>query len=740
MATPSVYNAGAFQGATAKLPGFASSKRLLNARIREYPLLEAGVLGYRNREDITILPPGTLVAGSQNVLTNVYKRLGNRQGYTLDGQTDTTAVASQAPILSSFDWPTHISSERHLRAGFLTSAGNDGKLQFRYVASAGDKWNGHTFTAGQIYWIDLKTSLTSVSINFTDYWDTSEVKAFLKWVDGSSNIYEWTGGLATLASTTSSAITKNGTSTFGEENFYTHFSTETASTIAFVAATKTITDSGNGFVTAGFKNGMQIKVSGTISNNGTYTIASVSAGTITLISTDTLVNESAGSSFTISEFHQVMMNTNTYGYTGVSGTQLTGVFPDPSGEPTNSVIQQAVKVTPSTAITSLPALNYSLITNFQQHLVVGDLTNRNIYGSKTNNAYDFNFTQPTRIVGEGFSFTLDSSPTAFQVQDQNLYVSGGIDDWYFSQFTLSSDLTSESITFNHLKTTGRQAAQSQALTTKIKNNVAFLSNEPIINSLGPVTNILNDPQTTDLSYSIVNDINAYDATDGSMLYHKMFLYVAFPRNGVVRIYNMSNQEVDKNGNKIVYWEAPQTIPASRFSVIDGDLYFHSYQLGETYKLFNGYNDNGHPITAIAAYAYNNNGVPTESKSFDGYYVEGYIKPNTTITLGVLYDYYPNGSPTTKEIVGNDSSIVLSSQANNSLGKVSLGKNPVGSTTQTTNPNQPENKFRVIKDFVRTSYYEEQVSFSTTGVDLQWELLRFGSNATPTTEGNNSIHQ
>ena len=69
----------------------------------------------------------------------------------------------------------------------------------------------------------------------------------------------------------------------------------TATTIAFVDSNPdTITDSGNGLVTAGFAADQRIKVvaaSGT--NSGYYTIATVVAGTITLISTDTLTTENA---------------------------------------------------------------------------------------------------------------------------------------------------------------------------------------------------------------------------------------------------------------------------------------------------------------------------------------------------------------------------------------------------------------------------------------------------------------
>lgn len=74
-------------------------------------------------------------------------------------------------------------------------------------------------------------------------------------------------------------------------------STRTATTISFVSGTKTIADSGNGLVTAGFKQGTQITITGSASNNGTFTIVSVAAGAIVVA--ESLVNESAGASVTI---------------------------------------------------------------------------------------------------------------------------------------------------------------------------------------------------------------------------------------------------------------------------------------------------------------------------------------------------------------------------------------------------------------------------------------------------------
>lgn len=73
----------------------------------------------------------------------------------------------------------------------------------------------------------------------------------------------------------------------------------TGTTIGFTAGSPgTITDSGSGFITAGFEAGMAIIVEGTTSNDGMYVIDTVAAGVITPVS-GTTQTESSGSSFTL---------------------------------------------------------------------------------------------------------------------------------------------------------------------------------------------------------------------------------------------------------------------------------------------------------------------------------------------------------------------------------------------------------------------------------------------------------
>jgi hypothetical protein len=76
-----------------------------------------------------------------------------------------------------------------------------------------------------------------------------------------------------------------------------------AATIAFnenTGAADTITDSASGFLVAGFQPGDSVTVAGSTLNDGTYVIASVTAGTLTLMAREDLVAEGAAATVTLS--------------------------------------------------------------------------------------------------------------------------------------------------------------------------------------------------------------------------------------------------------------------------------------------------------------------------------------------------------------------------------------------------------------------------------------------------------
>lgn len=153
----------------------------------------------KKKIDITNVAPGTLVDGSQNVIINDGERVEHRRGYTLDGQSNSALTA----IESAYDWQRHVGNTAYLRS-------YDDELEFRFVDSG-----------GTITWNKLADGFTSVAFNFAEFWDTAELIDQLLFVNGTSNIFQWSGGVTTLDSFTVSTLTKQGTTTWGEEGFYT---------------------------------------------------------------------------------------------------------------------------------------------------------------------------------------------------------------------------------------------------------------------------------------------------------------------------------------------------------------------------------------------------------------------------------------------------------------------------------------------------------------------------------------
>lgn len=108
----------------------------------------------------------------------------------------------------------------------------------------------------------------------------------------------------------------------------TYLNTITGTGISFVDSDPdTILDSGNGFLTAGFAAGQLIRPSGTTKNNTDYTIDTVVAGTITLVSGDEVTAESAGTSFTIDAvfFEDEVLTGSENGIAVANGTDSTFV-------------------------------------------------------------------------------------------------------------------------------------------------------------------------------------------------------------------------------------------------------------------------------------------------------------------------------------------------------------------------------------------------------------------------------
>lgn len=640
------------------------TKRAMNKN-GEY-LLVSKFKGYHAREDPTTLGQDILISPSQNVRMGTSGRVALVKGYTLDGAS---SAVFDSGILSNYDFINFKGDERSLRAGFLTTALNDGKLQYRYVTGT-----------STVNWVNLKTGLTNVRLSFCDYWDNASLVKSVLFVDGTNNVFKWNGAVTTLSSATVNTVTKaDTTKTWAQEGF---------------------------------------------SATGSIVINGVPAT-----------------------------------YTGGSGTQiLTGVSVDYSAYTAGQPIHQEVVTVALSAMTSISAtFGPTLIGCGRRNQVYLGTTNSNLlYISKVNDYTNYSFTSPTRVVGEGMLIPLDAPPKAFISQESqsstdayDLYISEGVSTWAVIRATLSNDLTNETLEHIRLKVSDLQGAQSNRLVAKMKNHIMFVGSDNVANMLGYLSYKFV-PTLVDFSYPIIDDMSSYDFTDASIFYYRNYILIAIPRHGLVRMYNMTDQTAEQfSGGKALeditqqpwFWEAPITYPVSGFYTVNGELYGHSYTTSESYKLFDGGSFNGQDINAIAAFGYDDGGDRSQSKGNNEVYVEGYIKQNTTLIVTINKDLGSFMSSQTLTIDGNDNEIVAFGGGGNSLGDSPLGVQTIGGAITTTSIDSLPAWFHVIKTYLSVpSFYLGQKVFSTKGVDLQWELLAYGSNTEFTSEDNNAIKQ
>lgn len=706
---------------------YTQLSRLAKSKAREFTLLSLFQYGYRNKEDISNLPPQTLVVGSQNVLTNSAEIVGIRQGYQLDG---IAGNQNNYGIDSAYDFEVRTGNVENLRKW-------GANLEVRYVNPV----------TGVISWINIFALLNPLNaVNFTNFWDlNTEIKMFCLFVNGGGTVYEWSGGMGAFASaTTSTAGVINSINQAPAASGQTYSQGDLLFLAGGTGGQAVVTGVDNfGHVTSvllqipgsGYTPGVIATTTNSTSggNGATITINTVvTGGTITLSGTNTTDQLGFYSASANSSKFKLLIDGVTYTYTGAYGNTFYGVTPDASmaGITVGDAVIQMPASTPATSVTGLPTnFTFDLIATLANQIWYGSKVSTNVFVSKTNNYKDTTFSNP-RLPAEGALITLDAPAVGFSPQASNMYITAGRDQWWLSetnQQTVTQTVAGNTIPIStetlyavRLKTARNQASQAQAMIGRFKNSLIYVSNEQIINALGLVKDIYSDPQVTNMSDPIKNDVDAYDFTGGQVVYDNYFIYVTVPTMGIVRMYNVEKQ----------YWEAPQTLPVSRIyhvtAITGNSIYGHSSVTNESYQLFTGYNDNGNPINSVIAFPYVSSvgGSPFEKKSFNKIYTEGYISSNTTLMLTINYDFGGFSGSYTTLISGSDTKIIFNKITDGSIGQNSLGTEPLGSILNIP-PLSLNPKFRVINTMPRVDNYEYQLVFSTDDIDFQYAILRTG---------------
>lgn len=417
---------------------------------------------------------------------------------------------------------------------------------------------------------------------------------------------------------------------------------------------------------------------------------------------------------------QVEIDGIVYTYNGGENTiTLTGVTPNPTlgGHTAGDVVHQVVRQYNNADIGLSSTFNNDLISTFRNQLYIASESANTVLVSAPNDFEDFTFTTPVREVGEGDVLVCNDSIRGMIPQENTLYIYAGKDQIYKINYELSADLQGESITVDQLDTAPLMGAMSQSTIGKIKNAIVYISNEPAFNQLSQVE-FVNTPQNVNMSDPIKIEFETLDFTNASIFYFDYNIYIPVPAEDILLIYNLA----------MGYWEAPQILPISRIFEHDGLLYFHSSRVRQTYKLFDGYSDDGNPIAGKVYFSYENYGMPANYKTFNEMYTEGYISSNTDLTLIINYEIDGCQTQFSRTLAGRNQQFVCIG-AGASLGKKSLGKRSLAGRGPTDDEERPP-KFRWIPTWNHFDFYEVQYGFESDGVDQRWEILRWGPNVVP----------
>lgn len=201
-------------------------------------------------------------------------------------------------------------------------------------------------------------------------------------------------------------------------NIQTTYS-KTATTIGFTASTPaTITDSWNWFITAGFKSGDRITITGSASNNKTVTVNSVAAGVITLVRWETFIVEWAWATVTLTSqrvsVDDKMSFTNIwddlYCYNGTNFGKLTGTTYIPIAP---QISQELTGTTISFSATD-NSINVSWWLTFNINVISDTIT---VIGSANNNG----------------TYEIDSIESTTKIKIKNATL---ITEWAWASMTL----------------------------------------------------------------------------------------------------------------------------------------------------------------------------------------------------------------------------------------------------------------------------------------------------------------
>jgi len=545
-----------------------------------------------------------------------------------DGSTITLEWLNPNNITNSTDgqWETILAGlTTATKMGFISANGDGGaKVNKLIMGNATDPmmlWNGSVATVSSV---TTDTIVCDESLLLEGFSTTGTIV-----VDGDE--YTYTGitsatftGVSPDPSAAGVVATQGITQAIDVDLLVEHIITDIS--IAFVNdSPSTITDSNSGFVDAGFTAGQVISVTGSPDNTGTWTIATVVAGTITLESDEVLVSETAGDRITIA-----------------------------AGLPKGNILE----------------------TSQRKLFLSGVLDNLSkVYYSQSGEVTCFGITSG---LGSGGSFDLiegGGPVTCLESKGKNTVLCHKRDA--IIAYTRDNDGTNAIESFDTLSSSYDSGASNFKAKTALNKTSFFMTGIEGAKLLEQAveTNILAMVSVTDM---IAPTLQNYDNSNAVATYFppkRLLLIATDDENGdrkQISIY------VKGSSGNFLFDISIDDIPVADYIVDGKDIYFVSTLDQNCYKLFGRNSADNNPLThsySTKEYTFDK---PAQDKSFDIIYVEGLINENGKVRVTVEYGIFGQDDSNSFDIYWNNSEIVSSSKISalgtGILGATSLGGN------------------------------------------------------------------
>ena len=466
-------------------------------------------------------------------------------------------------------------------------------------------------------------------------------------------------------------------------------------------------------------------------DGGVGMIASTTANTIVL-SSDAIAQgfRTSGGS--------LLVNGHAYTYAGITGSTLTGVAGDPTGEANGSVVVE----TPITNATKPAVTPNDFLRVIVNRVHIGSYTSRLVYISSQ---YDYtNYTVPaTRAVGDPEIITIDSLARGIAVRQGLAHIFGGTADMYIVSYSQISNagVIVERTDIDHRVIDNLGAPFGHEFIDNVGDDIVWLDQNTQLRVYGTFRN-LSEPVYPTLSLPIKDELQSVSFAGGHLRAIGESIFITSPLTGVTYWYETRTSiNLDGLVFKERLWHPPQVWNISRFALINGVIYAHSNSTPQIYQVFNTgqWSDDGNilnasgiptaiPYDCVMAMAYRKNRRAQGMTNFNRMYFEGYISGGTELNVTVLYDYQGTRGKTVKVLNSvSDPAPLFGQGYGASIGDSSLGDAPLGDGITPDEAMFP--KFKRVKTPSPVDCFEYQIVVSSSAIDSRWEMLYLGTNAT-----------